>query len=191
MVSAADDIITTGYDIYRPAMQKVVTYGLRDAVFYLATSLEAEVLRVLATKDVLSDRPLSKGHYCLVFTHECLALTWAYLAARLLAPFGSTGVISNIFKFIREVVDESNEVFSWMKNTTAIKAVVSKTSLDVVEGEGFNISRVDYTGPQPPLDASDSFLKNLVEAFKHHQLVMVAHPPTRLGDEALGSRVLQ
>ncbi|KAL3195644.1 hypothetical protein MRX96_001777 [Rhipicephalus microplus] len=180
VVSATDDIITTGYNVYQPAMQKVVTRGLRDAVFYLAANLEAEVLRVTATRSAISANAVSKGHHCLVFTHQCLALTWAYLAARLLAPFGSTGVISNIFKFIREVIDEGNEVFSWMKNTTAIKTVVSKTSLDVIEGEGYNISRVDYTGPQPPLDESDSFLKNLVEAFRHHQLVMVTHPPTRL-----------
>ncbi|KAH8029263.1 hypothetical protein HPB51_024688 [Rhipicephalus microplus] len=180
VVSATDDIITTGYNIYQPAMQKVVTRGLRDAVFYLATNLEAEVLRVTATRSAISANAVSKGHHCLVFTHQCLALTWAYLAARLLAPFGSTGVISNIFKFIREVIDEGNEVFSWMKNTTTIKTAVSKTSLDVIEGEGYNISRVDYTGPQPPLDESDSFLKNLVEAFRHHQLVMVTHPPTRL-----------
>ncbi|KAH8028702.1 hypothetical protein HPB51_018126 [Rhipicephalus microplus] len=160
----------------------VVKYGLRNATFYLATNLEADVLYVLSTHKKILKNDVSKGFYCLGFTHKCLALTWAYLAARLLAPIGSTGVIFNILKFMNEIVHETDQVLSWMKNTTAVKAkeVVSKTLLDVVAGEGFNVSRVDYSGPEPPLDESDPFLKNLVVALRHHHAVMAANPPTRL-----------
>ncbi|KAH7972539.1 hypothetical protein HPB52_013273 [Rhipicephalus sanguineus] len=177
-----DDIITRGSKIYKPATQFVVKHGLRNATFYLATNLEADVLYVLSTHKKIVKSDVSKGLYCLAFTHKCLALTWAYLAARLLAPIGSTGVIFNILKFMNEIVQEKDEVFRWMKNTTAVKAreLVSKTSLDVIAGEGFNISRVDYSGPEPPLDEADPFLKNLVVALRHHHAVMAANPPSRL-----------
>ncbi|KAL3228367.1 hypothetical protein MRX96_048599 [Rhipicephalus microplus] len=153
-----DDILTRGSEIYKPATQFVVKYGLRNATFYLATNLEADVL-------------------------YCLALTWAYLAARLLAPIGSTGVIFNILKFMNEIVHETDQVLSWMKNTTAVKAkeVVSKTLLGRGRGRRLQcFPRVDYSGPEPPLDESDPFLKNLVVALRHHHAVMAANPPTRL-----------
>ncbi|XP_065284403.1 uncharacterized protein [Dermacentor albipictus] len=177
-----DNIRTHGLNVYKPAMQVVVKHGLRNATFYLATILEADVVYVLSKHSKISNDDASKGFYCLRFTHKCLALTWAYLAARLLAPAGSTGVIYNIHKFAKEIIEETNQVFSWMNHTTAVKAreLVSNTSLDVVAREAFKISRVNYEGPSPGLDESDPFLKTLVVALRHHYTVMAANPPTRL-----------
>ncbi|XP_054928952.1 uncharacterized protein [Dermacentor andersoni] len=177
-----DDILTNNSGVYKPAMQAVTKHGVTNATFYLATNLEADMLYVLSQHSIISKHDVSKGFYCLYFTHKCLALTWAYLAARLLAPVGSTGVIYNMLKFMKEIVSETQEAFSWMKNATAVKAMdeVSKTSLQVVAGEGFNISRVDYAGPTPALDEEDSFLKNLLIALRHHHTVMAANPPTLL-----------
>ncbi|XP_065284408.1 uncharacterized protein [Dermacentor albipictus] len=168
--------------LVRQSMQVVVKHGLRNATFYLATILEADVVYVLSKHSKISNDDASKGFYCLRFTHKCLALTWAYLAARLLAPAGSTGVIYNIHKFAKEIIEETNQVFSWMNHTTAVKAreLVSNTSLDVVAREAFKISRVNYEGPSPGLDESDPFLKTLVVALRHHYTVMAANPPTRL-----------
>ncbi|KAK8782611.1 hypothetical protein V5799_016049 [Amblyomma americanum] len=82
-----------------------------------------------------------------------------------------------------EIVVKGAEIFRpAMQDTTRSQATetISKTALDVIAGEAFNVSRVDYTGPEPPLDESASFLNMLATALRHHHNVMAANPPTRM-----------
>ncbi|KAK8784538.1 hypothetical protein V5799_009097 [Amblyomma americanum] len=178
-----DEIIVRGDDIFKPAMQLVMKRGLKVATFYLATVFEADVVYILSSRERIAQSEVHKGMYCLSFAHKTLALTWAYLAARHLSPAGSTGVIYNMLSFMKEMAaEEGSEVLGWMMDATRSQAAetISKTALDVIAGEGFNVSRVDYTGPEPPLDESASFLEILATALRHHHNVMAANPPTRM-----------
>ncbi|XP_077523366.1 neprilysin-3-like [Amblyomma americanum] len=178
-----DEIVVKGAEIFRPAMQLVVKHGLDVATFYLATVFEADVVYILSSRERIAQSEVYKGMYCLSFAHKTLALTWAYLAARHLSPAGSTGVIYNMLSFMKKMAaKEGSEVLGWMLDTTRSQATetISKTALDVIAGEAFNVSRVDYTGPEPPLDESASFLNMLATALRHHHNVMAANPPTRM-----------
>ncbi|KAK8785112.1 hypothetical protein V5799_008523 [Amblyomma americanum] len=160
----------------------VVKRGLRNATFYLATSLEADVVYILSMKDTIAQSEVYKALYCLGFTYKCLTLTWAFLAARHLAEPRSIGVLQDILGAMQEAVSEERDAFVWMEEATRNKtaAALSKLSVHVIAGKAFNVTSVDYNKPDVKLDVDENFLKVLVTALKLHHSVMSAKPPTRV-----------
>ncbi|XP_065284393.1 uncharacterized protein [Dermacentor albipictus] len=182
LLEATDDILVQGGRDFKAAFQRLASRGLQNTTFYLATSLVAGVAGMLSQRDELAKSEVAKAHHCLQFTHKCLTLTWAYLASQYASTPSSVSVLDAMLAGIRGVVTEKPDTFTWMekvaRNKTADK--LHRTTLRVIAGSGFNVSRINYPEELPPFAADDSFLKVLVVALRLQYTVMSASPPTRL-----------
>ncbi|XP_050037278.2 uncharacterized protein [Dermacentor andersoni] len=182
LLEATDDILVQGGRKFKAAFQRLASRGLQSTSFYLATNLVAGVAGMLSQRDDIAKSEVAKAHFCLQFTHKCLTLTWAYLASRYASTPSSISVLHAMLANIQGVVTEQPDTFTWMEKVARDKTadMLHRTTLRVIAGSGFNVSRIKYPEDLPPFAADDSFLKVLVVALRLQYTVMSASPPTRL-----------
>ncbi|XP_054928644.1 uncharacterized protein [Dermacentor andersoni] len=171
-----------GRHYFEVTLQRLASRGLQSTSFYLATNLVAGVAGMLSQRDDIAKSEVAKAHFCLQFTHKCLTLTWAYLASRYASTPSSISVLHAMLANIQGVVTEQPDTFTWMEKVARDKTadMLHRTTLRVIAGSGFNVSRIKYPEDLPPFAADDSFLKVLVVALRLQYTVMSASPPTRL-----------
>lgn len=182
LLEATDEILLQGGSKFKAAFQRLASRGLRSASFYLATNAVAGVAGMMSRRDDIAKSELTKAHFCLQFTHKCLTLTWAYLASRYASTARSVSLLQGMLAAIQGVVTEQPDTFTWMEKVSREKTadVLYRTTLRVIAGSGFNVSRIEYPKDQVPFAEDESFLRVLVAALRLQYTVMSASPPTRL-----------